>query len=311
MLERLSQVPYSALVISGETGTGKGLAARILHYSGAQAGGPMVEINCAALPRELLESELFGYEPGAFTGAAVRHRGLVEQASGGTLFLDEISEMELELQAKLLKVIEDHSLRRLGGDRPIAVDVRFIAASNRDLDAQVAQGAFRADLFHRLSVFRLALPSLRERKADLHELVPHFVAEFNAQASKRVHYISPAVWTALESYDWPGNVRELRNVIERAVLFSESEELPREWLQLPGNLNNACPAPSGCPVDDRHIILPMDGSMDLEAMERQILQQVLSLNEGNVTKAARVLGITRETLRYRVRKHGLGDDGES
>lgn len=311
MLDRLSQVPYSALVISGETGTGKGLAARILHYSGAQAGGPMVEINCAALPRELLESELFGYEPGAFTGAAVRHRGLVEQASGGTLFLDEISEMELELQAKLLKVIEDHSVRRLGGDRPIAVDVRFIAASNRDLDAQVTQGAFRADLFHRLSVFRLALPSLRERKADLHALVPHFVAEFNAQAGKRVHYIGPAVWTALESYDWPGNVRELRNVIERAVLFSETEELPREWLQLPGNVNGACPAPSGCPVDDQHIILPMDGSMDLEAMERQILQQVLSLTEGNVTKAARVLGITRETLRYRVRKHGLGDDGES
>jgi Transcriptional regulator containing PAS, AAA-type ATPase, and DNA-binding domains len=141
--------------------------------------------------------------------------------------------------------------------------------------------------------------------------VPHFVAEFNAQAGKRVHYISPAVWTALESYDWPGNVRELRNVIERAVLFSETEELPREWLQLPGNVNGACPAPSGCPVDGQHIILPMDGSMDLEAMERQILQQVLSLTEGNVTKAARVLGITRETLRYRVRKHGLGDDGES
>lgn len=310
MLDRLAQVPYSALVISGETGTGKGLAARILHYSSAQASGPMVEINCAALPRELLESELFGYEPGAFTGAAMRHRGLVEQASGGTLFLDEISEMELELQAKLLKVIEDHSLRRLGGDRPIPVDVRFIAASNRDLDAQVAKGDFRADLFHRLSVFRLLLPSLRERKADLQELVPHFVAEFNAQAGKRVHYISPAVWKALESYDWPGNVRELRNVVERAVLFSEAEDLPLEWLQLPGSINNTCPAPGNCPVEDRHIILPMDGSMDLDAMERQIIQQVLGLSSGNVTQAARMLGITRETLRYRIRKHGLGEDEE-
>ncbi|MFA7494930.1 MAG: sigma-54 dependent transcriptional regulator [Acidithiobacillus sp.] len=311
MLARLSQVPYSALVISGETGTGKGLAARILHYSGAQASGPMVEINCAALPRELLESELFGYESGAFTGAVARHRGLVEQANGGTLFLDEISEMELELQAKLLKVIEDRSLRRLGGDRAISVDVRFIAASNRDLDAQVAQGRFRADLFHRLSVFRLALPSLRERKEDLQALVPHFVAEFNAQAGKRVHYVSPVVWEALEAYDWPGNVRELRNVIERAVLFSDAEDLPLEWLQLPGAVSSACPVQGACPVDDQHIILPMDGSMDLDAMEKQIIQRVLDRASGNVTQAARLLGITRETLRYRVRKHGLGEDAEA
>ncbi|WP_312261485.1 sigma-54 dependent transcriptional regulator [Candidatus Igneacidithiobacillus taiwanensis] len=310
ILQRLAQVPYSGLIISGETGTGKGLAARILHYSGLRSDGPMVEINCAALPRELLESELFGYEAGAFTGATARHRGLVEQASGGSLFLDEISEMDLDLQAKLLKVIEDRSLRRLGGDRTIQVDVRFLAASNRDLDAMVAEGRFRADLYHRLSVVRLLLPALRERKEDLQELVPHFVAEFNAQAGKRVRHISPAVWQSLEQYDWPGNVRELRNVVERGVLFSEGEDLPLEWLQLPGMATVAhCPAPGACPLDNRQqVVLPLDGSMDLDSMEREIIARVLQSTDHNVTQAARILGTTRETLRYRIRKYGLGSD---
>ncbi|MGC8503517.1 MAG: sigma-54-dependent transcriptional regulator [Acidithiobacillus sp.] len=311
IIGRLSQLPFSALVVSGETGTGKGLAARILHYSGPQAAGPMVEINCAALPRELLESELFGYEPGAFTGAASRHRGLVEQAHGGTLFLDEISEMDLELQAKLLKVIEDKGLRRLGGNHEVHVDLRFIAASNRDLEEMVGQGRFRADLYHRLSVFRLGLPPLRERKEDLRVLVPYFVAEFNAQAGKQVRNIGPSVWQALEAHDWPGNVRELRNVVERGVLFSEGAEFPLEWLQLSG-AQAPCPAPGACPVDGRHIILPLDGSMDLEGMERYILQQVLAAVDNNVMRAARLLGTTRETLRYRIRKYALGgaEDGE-
>ncbi len=311
ILQRLAQVPYNALIISGETGTGKGLAARILHYSGMRRDGPMVELNCAALPRELLESELFGYEPGAFTGASSRHQGLVEQANGGSLFLDEISEMDLDLQAKLLKIIEDKTLRRLGGDRNISVDVRFLAATNRDLDALVTGGRFRADLFHRLSVVRLDLPALRERKEDLEVLVPHFVAEFNAHAGKRVRHIPPAVWKVLQDYDWPGNVRELRNVIERGVLFSEGEDLPLEWLQLPGLASSHCPAPTACPLENKQqLILPLDGSMDLDSMEKEILSRVLQLTDHNVTQAARILGTTRETLRYRIRKYGLRE-GES
>ena len=189
MLARLAEVPFSALVLGGETGTGKGLAARILHYAGPRASGPLIEVNCAALPRELMESELFGHEPGAFTGAKGRRRGLMEQASGGTLFLDELGEMPLELQVKLLKIIEDGRVRRLGGERDVVLDVRFIAASNRDLETEVREGRFRADLYHRLSVFRLDLPSLRARKADLAQLVPRFVHEFNAKAGKRVRHV--------------------------------------------------------------------------------------------------------------------------
>ncbi|MGH7787146.1 MAG: sigma-54-dependent transcriptional regulator, partial [Candidatus Binatia bacterium] len=232
VLLKLCQVPFSALVVGGETGTGKGLATRILHYSGRRAAGPLVEINCAALPRELLESELFGHEAGAFTGAAKRRRGLIEQASGGTLFLDEIGELELDLQAKLLKVIEDQRVRPLGAEREVTVDVQLVAASNRDLGARVRDGEFRADLYHRLSVFGLALPALRERREDLEDLLPPIVAEYNARSGKAVRHIPDAVWTALRDYDWPGNVRELRNVIERCVLFADGDVFPAQWLQL-------------------------------------------------------------------------------
>jgi two-component system, NtrC family, response regulator AtoC len=298
MLRRLAQVPFSALVIGGETGTGKGLAARILHYSGPRGTGPLVEINCAALPRELMESELFGHEPGAFTGAKGRRRGLMEQASGGTLFLDELGELPLELQVKLLKAIEDKHLRRLGGEREIAIDVQFIAASNRDLESEVREGRFRADLYHRLSVFRLDLPSLRTRKSDLRQLVPLFVREYNAKAGKRVRLIPDDVWERLESHDWPGNVRELRNAVERCVLFADGETFPGHWLQLTQGA-------------ERHAVadglnLPLDGSLSLEDMERAIVEAALARTEGNVTAAARLLNSTRETLRYRVEKFGLG-----
>lgn len=198
LLAKLTQVPFSALIIGGESGTGKGLAARILHYGSLRAQQPMIEVNCAALPRELLESELFGHEPGAFTGAAGRHRGLLEQADGGTLFMDEIGEMPLDLQAKLLKVIEDHKVRRLGGEKEIQVDVQIVAASNRDLEKMFRDGSFRADLYHRLSVFKLILPPLREAVEDLDELVPLFVAEYNAKAGRQVKDIPDAVWNKLK-----------------------------------------------------------------------------------------------------------------
>ena len=300
ILEKLTQVPFSALIIGGESGTGKGLAARILHYGGPRARQPMIEVNCAALPRELLESELFGHEPGAFTGASGRHRGLLEQAEGGTLFMDEIGEMPLDLQAKLLKVIEDHKVRRLGGEKEITVDVQIIAASNRDLEKMAHEGSFRADLYHRLSVFRVVLPPLRDALDDLDELVPLLVAEFNAKAGRQVKEIPPEVWQQLKAYHWPGNVRELRNVIERCVLLSEGNRFPCQWLQLPGYQSFTSP---NAATDA--ICLPLDGSMALDDMDRFIIKTALERTESNLAAAARILGTTRETLRYRVRKYGL------
>jgi len=307
VMSRLVSVPFSALVIGGETGTGKGLAARILHHSGARAGGPLIEVNCAALPRELLESELFGHEAGAFTGARKRHRGLVEQADRGTLFLDEISEMELDLQSKLLKVIEDQSIRPLGGEREVRVDVQFVVASNRDLEERAREGAFRADLYHRLSVFGLRLPALRERPEDLDQLVPLFVAEYNAKAGKRVRTLAEEVWKALREYGWPGNVRELRNVIERCVLFSDGERFPAQWLQLPGSSGAPAAAGAGATgVTDEQLVLPLDGSLSLDDIEKYVIESALERSGGNITAAARLLGTTRQTLRYRVQKYGAG-----
>jgi DNA-binding NtrC family response regulator len=298
-LSRLCQVPLSGIVLVGETGTGKGLAARILHHSGSRAGGPLVEVNCAALPRELMESELFGHEAGAFTGAKGSHRGLMEQASDGTLFLDEISELDLDLQAKLLKALEDKAVRRLGGERTIAVNVHVVAASCRNLQDLVAEKAFRADLYHRLSVFHLELPPLRARKADLDELTDDLIREFNAVAGKRVKRVPHTVRALLSAYDWPGNVRELRNVIERSVLLSTGEDLPAEWLQIRPVDRSPAP-PSGDVVS-----LPLDGSMNFDAMEKLIIQTALHLDGYNVMAAARRLGVTRETLRYRMARHGL------
>lgn len=310
LLKKLTQVPFSALIIEGETGTGKGLATRVLHHCGLRNSGPLVELNCAALPHELLESELFGHEAGAFTGARKRRRGLVEQASGGTLFLDEISEMDLDLQAKLLKMIEDQKVRPLGSEREVEVDVQIVAASNRDLRERTKSGNFREDLYHRLSVFGLTLPTLRERPDDLDDLVPMIVAEYNAKSGKQVRVIPDAVWKALKGYHWPGNVRELRNVIERSVLLSETEVFPTEWLQFPEAGAEAATGSSPAPIplasgDEGHMILPLDGSMSLEEMDRHIVGHALERTGFNVTAAARMLGTTRQTLRYRAQKYGL------
>ncbi|MFC1660361.1 sigma-54-dependent transcriptional regulator [Gemmatimonadota bacterium] len=319
MLRRLARVPLNALVIGGETGTGKGLVARILHYSGVRSSGPLVEINCATLPRDLLESELFGHEAGAFTGARGRHRGLFEQAQSGTLFLDEVSEMDQGLQAKLLRAVEERHIRRLGGEKEVEVDVQIFAASNRDLSRLVRDGDFRQDLYHRLSVFSLEMPPLRTRMADLEDLVPAFVAESNTLSGKQVTEISAEVWDRLRAYSWPGNVRELRNVIERSVLLATSDSLPARWLQLPDE-DSALPVPSAKPTrggggtegtsraDVLH--LPLDGSVSLDEMEATIIREVLERNGFNVTAAARELGTTRQTLRYRIEKHRI-DEGRA
>jgi len=308
MMNRLAQVPLNALVLGGETGTGKGLAARILHYSGVRGSGPLVEVNCAALPRDLLESELFGHEAGAFTGAKGRHRGLFEQALGGTLFLDEVSELPLALQAKLLKAVEDRQIRRVGGEKEIPVDVQVFAASNRDLAAIVKEGEFRQDLYHRLSVFGLDLPPLRRRLDDLEQLVPAFIAEFNALSGKRVREISDTVWERLKGYTWPGNVRELRNVLERSVLLAEGNTLPLRWLQLPRGEDSL--AESVERDTGPGVTIPLDGSRTLDEMEATIIREALERNRFNVTATARALGATRQTLRYRIEKHGIEMEGQ-
>jgi DNA-binding NtrC family response regulator len=304
LLTKLTRVPLSTLLLTGETGTGKGLAARILHYSGARREGPLVEINCAALPHDLLESELFGHEPGAFTGAKGRRRGLMEQAHGGTIFLDEIGELGQDLQAKLLTVIEDRRLRRLGGAGPIEIDVQVIAASNRNLAERTQAGEFRSDLYHRITVFTLELPALRQRKEDLDDLVPLFVAEYNAKAGKAVRIIPDSVWAALRAHDWPGNVRELRNVLERCVLLSDTQTIAAHWLQLQPARRPA-QSESVTPDDGRGLHLPLDGSLSLDDMEKRIISEALERSDNNVTAAARLLGTSRETLRYRVNKYGF------
>lgn len=311
MIMQLSQVPYSALILTGETGTGKGLAARILHYNSARAQEPLVELNCAALPRELLESELFGHEAGAFTDAKNRHRGLIEQAQGGSLFLDEIGEMPLNLQSKLLKVLEDRKVRRLGGENEIAVDIQIIAATNRNLKDEIQSGNFRADLYHRLSVFELRLPSLRERPEDLHELVPNFIAEFNLKSGKNVSEISPRAWDMMKRYPWPGNIRELRNVLERCVMLSTTSKLPERWLQLQActqpehetDENNAVPDDAATP--NLSLQFPTNGTMGLDDMISEIIRKMLDEHNGNVTEVARLLKTTREKIRYRIEKYQL------
>ena len=299
MVQQVSQVPFSSMIITGETGTGKGLVTNILHYSGTRAKGPLIEINCAALPRELLESELFGYEAGAFTGAKKRHRGLFEQAHTGTLFLDEIGEMDLELQGKLLKAVEDLRIRRLGGEHEIEVNVQIIAATNKDLQLEVKSGKFRQDLYHRLNVINLHIPSLRERLDDLTELMLLFVAENNAKSNKNIRIIPDKVAEQLAAYDWPGNIRELRNIIERCVLLATGNVFPEQWLQLPNSSNQPFIS------TENGIFLPLDGTLSLQDMERYIIQDVLNRTDNNVTAAARMLGTTRETLRYRVQKYDL------
>jgi DNA-binding NtrC family response regulator len=302
MIRRLAEVPFSCLVISGETGTGKGLVARILHHCGPRADGPLVEVNCAALPRDLLESELFGHEAGSFTGAKGRHRGYLEQADGGTLFLDEIGEMDLDLQAKLLTAIEDRRLRRVGGEKSIKVDVQLLVASNRNLEDQVRSGSFRSDLYHRLSVFQLQLPALRERLDDLEDLVPAMVAEFNSIAGRRVTQIPEGAYRRMRGYRWPGNVRELRNAVERCVLLADGEVFPERWLELGDRLLRPTQGPE---VEGDRIVITLDGTMALDEMDSYIIQTALKRNNYNVTATARALGATRETLRYRIQKYQL------
>ena len=334
LMHKLVSVPMSSIFISGETGTGKGLVARILHSQDQQQMGPLIEVNCAAIPGELLESELFGHEAGSFTGAKKQHRGYLEQAHEGILFLDEITEMDLELQSKLLKAIEDRKIRRVGGEKDILVDITIIAASNQNTEKALSENKLRQDLFHRLSVFCIDLPPLRERKEDLMDLVPAIIAEFNVKSGKHVTIIKDSTWEKLFDYHWPGNTRELRNVIERCVLFAEGEIFPERWLMLQNDCADSVPPelpeyiqpdelitydlnnnqqPQGNANSEKisidkdlpHCIFYLDGSQTLDEMEKEVIQSGLNQLEGNVTETARLLGISREKLRYRIKKYDL------
>ena len=283
--------------IQGETGTGKELVARTLHERSARAAGPFVTLNCAAVPAELIESELFGHEKGSFTGAAGRHLGKFEQAQHGTIFLDEIGDMPLAMQAKLLRVLEEGEVERIGGERAITVDVRVVVATHRDLEAQVRDGKFRQDLFHRVFVFPLRLPPLRERREDIPALVEHFALQVSAiNGWKPIHFTSDAM-TALQDYPWPGNVRELRNAVERLMLLATSNEVTAETVALALPVSSAAPelGLSGTgPLADR-----------VRAFEKQTILAELKRNHHQISNTARALGLERSHLYKKAEQVGI------
>ncbi len=293
LLRRIADSPASTVLLVGETGTGKDLAAKAIHYNSERAAKPFVNITCSALPDQLLESELFGHERGAFTDARQQKRGLLETANGGTVFLDEIGEMSPGLQAKLLRFLEEKTFKRVGGLMDIRVDVRVVAATNRNLEEQVKAGRFREDLFYRLQVMPVTLPPLRERPGDIRLLAEFFIERYNREFRKHVAGLSADAVALLERYRWPGNVRELRNAIERAMLLADQEWLTPEQF---GTLSQTAAAAT--------FRLPPDG-VSLEDVERQLLVQALERARGNQTHAGHLLGINRDQVRYRIEKFGL------
>jgi DNA-binding NtrC family response regulator len=291
------QGPLPPVLILGETGTGKTTIARWLHQQGPRSAFPLVEVNCSALPENLAESELFGHERGAFTDARTARMGLFEAANGGTLFLDELPSLSLALQAKVLTVIEDHRIRRVGGNKLITTDVRLIAATNRDLRHLVSQGVFREDLFHRLDLYRIALPPLRDRGQDILRLAERLIARLCRQHRLPVKRVSSAGQERLLSYAWPGNVRELAHELERAIVFEDHEELVFENLQTP--IDTTKPLESVGWLNP-NFTFPPEG-FSLEGAIGAFIQRALKQSGNNVSAAARLLGVSRDYLRYRLR----------
>jgi len=301
LAHKVAESEVSSVLLQGESGTGKDLVAKAIHYHSTRSENPFVAINCAAIPGTLIESELFGYEKGAFTDAKARKEGMFEQAEGGTLFLDEIGELELSLQAKLLRVLEEGSFRRVGGLKDLPLDVRVIAASNRDLKTEGEAGRFRADLFYRLSVIQIDIPPLRERGDDIRALAQHYMSNFKSRLRKNIDSIDPEALAAFRAYQWPGNVRELRNVIERAMILEDGDEITAKYL--PRGLVADSRAGSDGHAGSRpdQIRLPRDG-VSLEEVEMSLVRQALEQSRGNQTKAAELLDISRDQLRYRMKK---------
>src|SRR6202790_1762332 len=296
--------PSSASVlITGETGSGKEILARTIHQLSPRADRPFVAINCSAIPKTLMESEIFGHEKGAFTGAAERRIGCFELADGGTLLLDEIGEMPAPTQAKLLRVLEDHKVRRLGSKSETPVDVRVLAATNKDPEQAVSRGQLRQDLYFRLNVFHINLPPLREHKDDISLLVEHILRDVNAKHNKHVRGIGAEVMDIFMSHTWPGNIRELRNVLERAAIMSEKDLITRA--SLPGEFGKSTSKP---PSDLSTVKFPIGTTVD--AMERELIIQTLSATSNNKTRAADLLGISLKTLHNKLKEYG-GDRAES
>jgi DNA-binding NtrC family response regulator len=320
VLERVADSPTTVL-ITGESGTGKELVARALHEHSTRKDKPFIKVNCAAIPKELIESELFGYERGAFTGAVSSKPGRFELANGGTLFLDEVGEIPVEMQVKLLRALQESEFERVGGIKTIHVDVRLVAATNRDLKKLIAANAFREDLFYRLNVVSIRLPALRERDTDIPLLVEHFLKKFNERLKKQVTGVEPEALEILSAYTWPGNIRELENVMERSVLFCDAQKLRVE--DLPGELRGfssgsvappaSDPATSGMPLSaegglKEHVKVAMS------RLERDLVSRALKQTSGNVTHAARLLKISRKGLQLKMKelglREGLGEKGE-
>ncbi|MEE9270514.1 MAG: sigma-54 dependent transcriptional regulator [Candidatus Krumholzibacteria bacterium] len=303
LIERVATSVSTSVLLLGETGTGKSLFAETIHQQSDRSDGPFIEINCAALPPNLLESELFGYEPGAFTDAKERKIGLIELADRGTLFLDEITEIDTQTQAKLLKFLDTKTLRRLGGAQPIEVDVRVVAATNRDIREEVTERRFREDLYYRLNVVEIAIPPLRERKEDIDMIATYYLGHYKKQFRKPYLHFSPDAQSLLREYRWPGNVRELINVIERAVLLSRDAVIKKDILPI-----RKRPDPHlisfSKDYDDFVVKMPAEG-ISLDKIEKKVIEATLVQTGGNVLRASQLLGMSRGALRYKLAKHNI------
>ena len=300
---KVAESEVSSVLLQGESGTGKDLVAKAIHYGSERAEHPFVAVNCAALPATLIESELFGYEKGAFTDAKARKEGLFEQAEGGTLLLDEIGELELSLQAKLLRVLEEGAFRRVGGLKDIPLDVRVLAASNRDLKTESEAGRFRLDLYYRLSIIQIDIPPLRERGDDVLLLAQHYVDRISERLKRKkpITGLSPEAAEVFRHYNWPGNVRELRNVIERALILEDDDRITTEYLP-EGIMPHRFEPSAARPADAQsRFVLPNEG-ISLDEAELSFVRQAIERSGGNQTRAAQLLGISRDQLRYRLKK---------
>jgi transcriptional regulator with PAS, ATPase and Fis domain len=308
VIDKVADTP-STVLVTGESGTGKELVATALHDGSSRRDKPLIKINCAAIPKDLMESELFGYERGAFTGAVTSKPGRIELADGGTLFLDEIGEIPLEMQVKLLRVLQESEFERVGGIKTTKVDVRLIAATNRDLSVEIDAGRFRKDLFYRLNVVPIHLAPLRERASDIPALVRHFIAKYNRRLNKKIESISDEAVAQLQAYPWPGNIRELENLMERLLLFVDGPRI--ELKDLPGPVRGGQlppPIPAGATPQPGETPLKDFLKQRQAEIEKSFIVQALAKTEGNVTRAAKLLQISRKSLQTKMKEFGLRDE---